>query len=132
MQIDITELFNNTPLRDYSASNAELGEGVGALTWDNAKEDCGAWLPKFIDSELDALRKYFKSFGAWSEEEIASWTVQELCALLLQFIAGDIRASGIDTTALDWEAYETGAYEGAYSGAFYKGDDGRVYYYVGD
>lgn len=117
MEVEVTHLVNRADdMAYYSASRAELGDDAGAVTWQNAM-DC--FDPENLDADpplvsteeqLQAARDWFAEFGAWEPEEIAAWNAQEVNALLLQFVAGDIR-------------------EG--SDSVYPGDDGRYWFYVG-
>ena len=42
------------------------------------------------------------------------------------------REAGLDTEAPDWAEYQAGAEAGQYSGRLFCGDDGRIYYYIGN
>lgn len=91
MKIDITALMQDDfePMM-FSASVAEFGDRAGVLTWENALQESKSRL-LFQEADLNEVKDYFKGFGAWSDSEIAGWSMQEANALLLQFIAGDIR-----------------------------------------
>ena len=131
MEIDITRFFEECAPRDYSASVAEIGQDAGAVTWAAACEDAPEFALLDTPEKRDAFRDYVRGFGAWTDAELSGWTDTELGALFLQLIAGDIREAGLDTAAPDWAEYEAGAQAGRYSGNLYRGDAGRVYYYVG-
>ncbi len=88
MELNITEFYNNTCPRDYSASVAEIGANAGHDTWRAACEDSPDYMILDTDDKLQAMREHVRGFGEWSDEEIAAWTDVELNALLLQFIAG--------------------------------------------
>lgn len=83
---------------------------------------------------VEALRSYVKDFGAWEEEEIASWDDAECNALFVQLASGDLReAAGVAPSSeneegIDWEAYEELAEKRTCSGNIYKGGDDRIYY----
>jgi hypothetical protein len=133
MELDITAFFQNADPSDYSASVAELGRDAARITWRLAMDsatDHAAWLN--TDEARDEFRAYVKGFGAWDAEEIAAWSNDELTALLIQMIAGDIREAGLDTNEPDWDAYEKGAEAGRFSGRLYPGANGRIYYTIGD
>ena len=139
MELDITELFTeffatNGP-EQFSASRAELGKNAAQITWANAK-DAGASAPLVKTKEqLDECREYFASFGAWDRDEIATWDADEINALLLQFIAGDMREGDLDADTDDdgWHEYERRDSLGEISGRIFRDDDdGRVYYYIGE
>ncbi len=132
MEIDITDFFNAGGHMDYSASIAEIGPDAGPSTWraacDASEEYCVLDTPE----KLEAARKYFRGFGAWSAEELAAMPDNEINALLLQFIAGDIREFSDDVSEWDWEEYNAEAATGRISGNLFEGYDNRVYFYIGD
>ena len=84
------------------------------------------------DEQLEAFREFLQSFGAWTQSELCSWSEQELNALFVQFIAGDIRETGLDVPFPDWEQYQEDAEAGRVSGRVYKTQDGQVYYNIGN
>jgi hypothetical protein len=119
-EIDVTKYVELGPdaMSEYSASVLERGENAGQLTWKAAcaaQEDESERL--VTPEQQPELRAYFLTFGAWTEEEIANMSDQEMCGLLLQMIAGDIRDLAEDAED---------------SGGLSKGDDGSWYYYVGE
>jgi len=130
MNIIISRLFKTIKPEYYSASCAELGENAGRITWENAMEAC----PRLLKSsgQLSDFKKYMAGFGAWDDVEIAKWTSRECNALLLQLIAGDIREAGVDTKNPNWNKYQVDSEAGIIHGNMYRGDDGQVYYYIGD
>jgi hypothetical protein len=133
MEIDITDFFNYADASDFSASIAEKGITAGSETWANAKEE-GKHAPLLTTPEqIEALREYVKGFGAWSKEEIAGWSKIECNALFIQLVASNMREGGIDCNPdeSEWREYETRAEEGNCSGNIYRGEDGRIYYYLG-
>lgn len=128
MELNITEFFNNADVFNYSASVAEIGNNAGIATWQNA---CNA---DFVllnnDEERDNFRQHVKGFGAWDDEEIAAWNDNELNALCIQFVSGEIRQFE-DVSNSDWEEYERLSEEGQLGGMF-KTDDNQVYIYLGE
>ena len=133
MELDITEFFNTATPSLYSANAMEMGDAVGQITWHNA------WLSSMdypmlrTDEQVEGFCRHVKSFGAWSDEEIAAWSRQELNALLIQMISGDIREAGLDTKNPDWGSYEQGVQDGLYSGRLSHGHDtGEVFYNIDD
>jgi hypothetical protein len=132
MELDITRFFMDEDAADYSASAAELGQNAGKITWNAAKEAATTYDFLDTDEKRDAFRAYVKGFGAWSEEEIAAWDNDGLNALLIQMISGDMREGGLNAgdnlTDAEWEEYENGGN----AGRLYRGDSGKVYYYIGD
>lgn len=128
MEIDITDFFNQCAPMDYSASCAELGDSAGADTWLAACDDAPEYNMLDTAEKRQAFRDHVAGYGAWSDNEIAGFSDLELNALLIQFIAGDIREADLDGTATDWEAYEA---DDSLAHNIGRGDDGRVYYYLG-
>lgn len=130
MELNITHMVESADdMPTMSGSIAELGQNAAQITWNNAKAFAGdnPLLPD--DSARDAARDWLKGFGAWSETEIAAWSDTELNALIVQFIAGDIR----EMEAFDSpEEYEKAAQDGTAGGRIYRGDDGQYYFYLGD
>lgn len=135
MEIDITDFVMNEAPMDYSASIAEIGRGAGKITWSAALERASE-APRLIADNpdaLDAWRDDVREFGAWDDEEIDAWSAEECEALFIQFIAGDMREMDFDPdwSDDDWSAYQKEAEAGQLSGRIYRGDDGRVYFYIG-
>lgn len=130
MELNITNFFNNAAPMDYSASVAEIGRNAGADTWQAALDDSVDYPLLSSDNEREEVRRYFKGFGAWSETEIAAWTDTELNALLIQFIAGSIRESGLtpDSSTDEWSVYEADE-NGPHD--IFRAEDGQIYFYVG-
>jgi hypothetical protein len=116
MEINITKLVKANNPQLYSASIAEIGNNAGPLTWNRALSD-GMDLVGITDpDQLEELREYFAAFGAWDEDEINTWTIQKMNALLLQDIAGTIRENGLNNPEFN---------------SVFQDDDGEWYYYVG-
>lgn len=91
MEINITSLMErSSDMSYYAASAAELGDDAGSITWSNAM-DCVEEEPLIKEEEVGEFRDYVRTFGAWEDDEIDSWSIQECNALCLQLIAGDIR-----------------------------------------
>lgn len=132
MELDITAFFTDCEPAKLSASAAELGPNAGRITWQNAKEAVMGADPRLLAPEgaREAFNDYAKGFGAWSDDEIEAWSDDEAEALLAQMIAGDMREAGLepDASPEDWARYE--ADENA-RGSIYRGDNGRVYFYLG-
>lgn len=132
MELDITSFFNDADPFDYSASRAERGANAGPETWANAKADASHFNLLDDDGKRDAFRDHAKGFGAWDDDEIAAWTDEELNALLMQMIAGDMREGSLDALKPDWDAYQEDAEAGRVAGRISRAGDGRIYYYIGD
>ena len=104
--------INITPLADMDAfplshSMMEGGENAGRNTWEASKRQADETPLLDTPEKLDAFRDWVRDHGAWSDEELAAWTPQEVNALFLQWIAGDVRDLGADTLdGIDWEEAE--------------------------
>jgi hypothetical protein len=137
MEIDITDFvhwLDHAGTMQFSGSRIEHGQNAAKITWDNSIEQaCETPLLTTLD-QIDALRGHAKGFGAWSEDEIANWSHVECNALLIQMICGDLREAGMDDgiDQFDWHSYEEDAQSGILSGRIMRGDDGRIYYYLGE
>lgn len=131
MEIEITTLLK-TDCFPLSHSIAEGGDDAARNTWRNAKEQAKEIPLLKTPEELQAARDYFKSFGAWSGDEIAAWNDQEINALFLQFIAGDVRELGADSLEeIDWTEAEELQSNGQAPSNIYKSNDGRIFFYLG-
>jgi hypothetical protein len=132
MEIDITTLSEVNAF-NLSHSVAEGGENAGRNTWENSKAEAGRHPVLDTPEKLQAMRDYARSFGAWSEDEIKGWSDTELNALLLQMIAGDCRELGADSLAeIDWEEAEELQSAGQAASNLFRGDDGKIYFYLGN
>lgn len=128
MEINITGIFYTGQAHLYSASAAELGEDAGKITWANAQAYASKHRMLDTEDQLEAFRQFVKDTGGWTQEEISQWSNQELNALFVQFVSGDMREAGLDTPSPDWEQYEIDAMEGRVSSRFFKSDDNQVFY----
>lgn len=90
MEINITSLLE-LDCFNLSHSRAEGGENAGRNTWNASKEQADETALLDTEEKLQAMRDFVKSSGGWSKEEIAAWSNQELNALFLQWVAGDVR-----------------------------------------
>lgn len=131
MELNITKLCSpETPFRDYSSSVARMGADAGKLTWSYAMEDAPDYT-LIPESECDTVRDYFRTFGAWSADELARMGYAELQALLLQYISGSVQDVPSDAepfTEQWWEDYEQACENGTACGEFCCNDDGQVYF----
>lgn len=118
--LDITQFVESVDLWELSHSQSEHGIGdAGKYTWNKALEASDDWM--FVtDDNRDDIERWVREFGAWDREEIEGWSDKHLNALLLQFIAGDVR----EAQDPDFDPETAG-------GRAMQGDDGRWYYYVG-
>lgn len=130
MDIDITDFFETARPLDYSASAAELGRDAGKITWGNAVRDSADYMLLDTEEKREEWRDDVRGFGAWEEEEIAAWSDEELNALFIQFISGDIREMRA-LCADNWDEFERLVEQGTCSGRLSRDADGRVWFYVG-
>ena len=122
MEINITSLMErSSDMYLYAASAAEMGDDAGS-TWSNAM-DCVEEEPLVKEEELGEFRDYVRSSGAWDDEEIDSWSIQECNALCLQMIAGDIR---------EFEEMEQRSYLGESVSCIFETDSGEWFIYLGN
>lgn len=130
MELNITNFFNNAAPMDYSASVAEIGEGAGQATWQAAIDDSPDYPLLSSDSEREEARRYFQGFGAWEKDEIAVWSDTDLNALLIQYIAGSIRESGLTpkSSTDEWAVYEA---DENIAHDIFRAADGQIYVYIG-
>lgn len=132
MEIDITDFVMNEEPFNYSASAAEMGTRAGQITWLNAKEE-GARKPLLTTEEqLQALRDHVEDMGFGGE--VQGYDANACNALFIQLISGDMREAGMDDVDLedfDWTEYTARSEQGQVSGSIYRGDNGRIYYYLG-
>lgn len=141
LELDITDFFQTEEPYNFSASAFEMGDNVGTITWNNAKNEAKSylhWLDKKAyngESARDCIIDHFKNMGFSESDEMQTWPDVQVVALLIQLISGDIREAGLDNdhwSEIDWEAYEQGQQEGTYSGnIFYVPETQKVYYSIG-
>lgn len=132
MEINITDLFYTGQAHLYSASAAELGEDAGKITWANALAYTNKHRMLDTEDQLEAFRQFVKDTGGWTQEEISHWSNQELNALFVQFVAGDIREGGLSGPFQDWEQYLEDCESGLVSGRIFKSDDNQIFYLIGN
>lgn len=133
MELNITYIVREIAPRDYSASCAELGDNAGAITFGNAREDALALFGDQFNRE--AFDAYFAGFGAWDDAELAAHSDAECAALMLQFIAGDMRECDMpsEPDADWWRGYEHDCRDGQFGGRIMRSiNPGDVLYYIGE
>ncbi len=133
-ELDISAFFQNADPADYSGSVCELGADAARITW-RAACDASADFPLLqTDEQREQFRAFVRSAGAWDAAEIAAWSDSELNALCIQWVSDDMREGGLcaDSSAADWAQYEKDSAAGRVSSRIMRGDDGRVYFYIGD
>lgn len=127
MEINITKMMSaDIDLSEFSASVAERGENAGQETWSNA---LNAEI-RLVDTpdEIATCKQYFATFGAWDDEERASWTNQEVHALLVQLVAGDLREY---LWAKAKGESEFKRWNEDCGGHIFQAENGEYYYYIG-
>ena len=136
MELNITEVVKAicTVPSMYSASRAELGDSAGKITWSNAITSEGMLLNGY---DRDEFVSFILSWGAWSEDDVNQWGDNEIRALVLQFIASELRECKFpeefdSATNAWWEHYYHNSQNGQYSGRMFRGDDNEIYYYLGE
>ena len=139
MEIDITDFLKTECPRDYSASAFEIGDDAGKCTWQAAVDNADPI--RFLTSKdrRDVFRSFLKDSGGWSKDEIESFNVTDLEALMIQWIAGDLRnmfgrelMDFSELTDEQWFAAEQLQHDGQVSSNIFRGNDGRVYFYIGN
>ena len=126
MEINITSLLE-TDLFPFSHSRAEGGQDAGRNTGNAAIEGPRPLLS--TPEETQAFKDWVADFGAWDEQERESWSENEVQALFLQFIAGDVRDTGADSLEdMDWQEYEDGCEAGQYSSNLFCTEDGQIFF----
>jgi hypothetical protein len=132
MELDITRFFNEAAPKDYSASRAELGDKAGEITWGHAMEDSHVYQILDDEEKREAFRAFVKSSGGWDKDEVLAFTNQELEALLIQWISGDMREANIGpaSTDADWARYEQAAERGTVSSRIFRSGT-SIYFDIG-
>ena len=131
MEIDITSLME-LDAWELSHSAAEGGWTSGRDCWKASKLAAEEHCLLDTEEKLQAMRDFARNSGGWTREEIEDWTSKELNALFLQWIAGDTRELGADSLdEIDWTEAEELQREGKATSNLFKGDNGRVYFYLG-
>ncbi len=146
MRINITDFFNHCDPMDYSASRHEIGNDAGEVTWmaaltapmllgdpDNA--------PASVTSDaFDAAFDFLVSTGGWTADEVSQFSLRELNALVVQFIASEIRqcdsaaeryTAGVESDTW-WNRYYAQASDGSIAGRLSNDDTGAVFFDLGN
>lgn len=130
MHIDITEFFKAEDPGVYSGNAIEYGVNAGAITWANSMAGAKTYKHLDDDEKREAWRRWVEGSGGWTWEEIQAWTNDELEALFIQWVSGDMRECGLEGCFedLDWEEYERRAQAGNCPSTIWKDDEGRVFF----
>lgn len=137
MEIEITSLLT-LDCFELSHSRAEGGDNAGTDTWNASKAQAEETPLLDTEEKLEAMREFARESGGWDAEEIAEWDSQEINALFLQWIAGDVRempskdgGRADDLSEVDWKKTRKEQERGSISGNIYKSGR-RVYFYLGN
>jgi hypothetical protein len=146
MEIDITSLLEMDAF-NLSHSRMEGGDNAGINTWNASKEQAKETPLLDTEEKLQAMREFVKESGGWDKEEIAEWDSNELNALFLQWIAGDVRelpsieqefdendsrfSTAYSLDEIDWVKAEEMQAEGQAPSNLFRADDGRIFFYLG-
>jgi hypothetical protein len=115
----------------------ELGEGAAESTWEECcdtvrnidDESVTSFLTE-VATHFEALRNHFTDYGAWTREEVESWTLFDLAALCLQEFVHDYRQF-CDYCGSSWGRYREESESGKVSGRLYRGESGERLLYFG-
>ena len=134
MEIDVTHMVEDADdMPMLSGSIAELGKDAGPTTWKNSVAYGQKHPLLTTDEEREEAREYFRGFGAWTCEQIAAWSEDELQGIVCQDIAAAIREMEDCET---YEDYRRASEEGRVHGNLYMvgQEDGgeRWLFYLGD
>lgn len=94
IEINITRFVIDENFTDYSDSIANSGlQNIGKITYQNALNQAYDPDDRYLNTpeKLAAFCDYVREFGAWSDDEIDQWSDQEVEALFLQFISGELQ-----------------------------------------
>lgn len=123
MELNITNFFYNSEPVYYQDSVANSGlENIGHVTWQNALRDSDDHTFA-TEQNQKALKGWLAEFGAWSPEEMDTWDLKDLNALMIQFVAGWVE----EKNRFTWEEYEKESCAGQVSGCLYEDTEGNVY-----
>jgi len=123
MELNITDFFYNARTKDYQNSVFNSGlENIGTITWNNALRDSDKYTFATEENQ-EALKGWLAEFGAWTPEEMDTWDLKDLNALLIQFVAGWVQ----EKEDVSWEEYEKLSCDGQVSGCLYEDIEGNVF-----
>lgn len=134
MECNITKYFKK-PVDSWACSGsvATHGQNAGRDTWNHALNEASELDLLDTTEKVSAFKDYIGGFGAWDLEEIEAWAHDELNALFIQLIAGDLRESEHlpdDGTPTEQE-WADHANDENVLGSMFLGIDGEIYYYMG-
>lgn len=91
---DVSKMFDAHDPWDVSNSIANLGQRAGEITWENALEIArkrDEWLRSPVEEACEGMREWCRDTGAWDEDELAGYTVDDLLGMFVQNVAGELR-----------------------------------------
>ena len=116
MELNITRFYHHANTLHYQNSIAKSGLlNIGEITWNRAKRDSVKY-PFATKENRDRLINWLADFGAWAREEMVEWTLMELKALMIQFVASWIQDKGERT----WKEYEKASEKGEIGGELFE------------
>jgi hypothetical protein len=132
MEIEISDFLMFADAGRFSGSVAELGVNAGRITWANSMSSAASKPLLTTPEEIAEARDWARGFGAWDDETIDRWSETEVNALVLQFVAGEIREieqlCTRDDGRIDWDKASELSDAGTLRGDVYPGDDGKFYF----
>jgi succinate dehydrogenase/fumarate reductase flavoprotein subunit len=129
MELDVTHMVEDADdMVALSGSVMEHGQDAGRITWNYSVQYAREHPLLKTDAARDAARAHFREYGAWSADEIAAWSEEELQGLMCQDVAYAVREMDV---AEDYEEYQKLSEQGTVSGRLWRGDDGRWYFDLG-
>ena len=134
MEINITSILRDVDTWPLSGSIVTHGPNAGAETWAASKAQAKETPLLDTEEKLDAMRDFARSSGGWTREEIEAWDDDELNALFLQWVAGDLRELGADECDFEdipWDEIEERQREGQAPSNIYRGGEDQVFFYLG-
>ena len=139
LELNVTTLVNEVDCADFASSIAESGnKDIGKVTWENALSYVSDE-PLVTGDDVDTVRDWLRGFGAWTGEELDAMSDREINAMLLQFVAGDIRemerfidGHEPDDTEDSYEAFLAASEAGTVGGRLFRSTSDDWFFTVGD
>lgn len=128
MELNITKFFYEAKPINYQNSIAVSGlQNIGDINWKRAKKDSRLYVFATEENRKDFV-DWLEGFGAWERDEMEAWTLKELNALIIQFVAGWVQ----EKENITWKEYEKLSNSGQVSGCLYEDTEGNVFACVDD
>ena len=84
--VNISRLVSHFDPKLYSASQSELGENAGSITWENSIDAANSI--HWNKNHIPEIKRFLSGLGGWDEREIKRMSHIHLKALMLQFVSG--------------------------------------------